>query len=104
MSSNGTLLTINDGVDSTRSNSAMESAKSVPPVPSHLELVNNDAAAHTQIVSFTLTPTRMVPAMAAARDKPLTSTAIWNAARANDLYQLVLVWERRPFTNHMKSQ
>ena len=46
----------------------------------------------------------MVLAMAAARDKPLTSMVTWNAARANDLYQLVLVWERRPFTNHMKSQ
>ena len=38
----------------------MESAKSVPPVPSHLELVNNDAAAHTQIVSFTLTPVSII--------------------------------------------
>jgi len=82
----------------------MESAKSVLPVPSHLEPANKNAVAHTQIVSFTLTPTRMVHVMAAARDKPLTSMAIWSAARDNDLYQLVLVLERRPFTNHMKSQ
>lgn len=104
MSSNGTLSTINDGVDSTRSNSVMELAKSAPPDPSHLELVNNDAAAHIQIDSFTLTPARMVPATAAARDKPLTSMAIWNAARDSDLYQLVLVSGKRRFTNHMKSQ